>query len=85
MRRKQQVVLLRMQLYLTKKIDETLRICRDKDILTAYLEREEVATIMYKYMDQETAMKKALRAERQEGRQETERRSMMADFIPTPR
>ena len=32
-----------------------------------YLENEEVATIMYKFMDQETAMRKALRTERKEG------------------
>ena len=53
-----------------KTIDETLRICRDKNVLSEYLKHEEVATIMYKFMDQETAMKKALRTERQEGRQE---------------
>ena len=53
-----------------KTIDETLRICRDKNVLSEYLKREEVATIMYKFMDQETAMKKALKTERQEGWQE---------------
>jgi len=53
-----------------KTIDETLRICHDKDVLTEYLKREEVAAIMYKFMDQEAAMKKALNTERQEGRRE---------------
>ncbi|MBR2258533.1 MAG: hypothetical protein IJ899_14625 [Blautia sp.] len=53
-----------------KTIDETFRICRDKDVLQEYLKQEEVAAIMYKFMDQETAMKKALRTERQEGWQE---------------
>ena len=53
-----------------KTIDETFRICRDRDILQDYLKQEEVAAVMYKFMDQESAMKKALRTERQEGRQE---------------
>ena len=51
-------------------IDETIRICRSRNVLQEYLKHEEVAAIMYKFMDQETAMKKALRTERQEGRQE---------------
>ena len=42
----------------------------DRDILQDYLKQEEVAAVMYKFMDQESAMKKALRTERQEGRQE---------------
>ena len=53
-----------------KTIDETLRICKERNALVEYLENEEVATIMYKFMDQETAMRKALRTERKEGIQE---------------
>ena len=56
-----------------KTIDETFRICRDKNVLQEYLKQEEVASIMYIFMDQDTAMKKALRTERQEGRQEGRR------------
>ena len=50
-----------------KTIDETLRICKERNALAEYLENEEVATIMYKFMDQEIAMRKALRTERKEG------------------
>ena len=53
-----------------KTIDETFRICRDRNVLQEYLKHEEVAAIMYKFMDQETALKKALRTERKTGRQE---------------
>ena len=44
-----------------KTIDETLRICRDRKVLVDYLKQEEVAAIMYKFMDQDTSMKKALK------------------------
>ncbi len=53
-----------------KTIEETLRICMDKNVLKDYLKNEEVAAIMYTFMDQDTAMKKALRTEHQEGREE---------------
>ncbi|MBR2527318.1 MAG: hypothetical protein IKE58_02450 [Blautia sp.] len=53
-----------------KTIDETFRICRDRNVLQEYLKHEEVAAVMYKFMDQETALKKALRTERKEGRHE---------------
>ena len=53
-----------------KTIDETLRICRERNILNDYLKKEGVSTIMYKFMDQKTAMRKALRTERQEGKEE---------------
>ena len=73
-----------------KTIDETIRICRSRTVLQEYLKYEEVAAIMYKFMDQETAMKKALRTERQEGRQEGRREgglemlhSLVADGILT--
>ena len=36
-------------------IQETIRICREKDVLKAYLEQEEAATIMFSMMDQEKA------------------------------
>ena len=50
-----------------KTIDETFRICKERNALVEYLKHEEVAAVMYKFMDQETAMKKALRTERKEG------------------
>lgn len=66
-----------------KTIDETLRICRDKNVLSEYLKHEEVAAIMYKFMDQETAMKKALRTERQEGRREGRQEGRQEGILDT--
>ena len=56
-----------------KTIDETFRICKERNALVEYLKHEEVAAVMYKFMDQETAMKKALRTERKEGEQKGDR------------
>ena len=62
-----------------KTIDETFRICRDRNVLQEYLNHEEVAAVMYKFMDQETALKKALRTERKAGRQEGTRQQLEKD------
>ena len=50
-----------------KQMAETIRICRENDILKDYLAREEAAAVMYAFADQEEAMKEALEAERAEG------------------
>ena len=53
-----------------KAIQETIRICKEKDVLKAYLEREEAATVMYTFMDQEKAFMMTLDDVREEGREE---------------
>ena len=53
-----------------KAIQETIRICKEKDVLKAYLEREEAATVMYTFMDQEKAFMMTLDDVREEGRAE---------------
>ena len=50
-----------------KAVQETIRICKEKDVLAAYLEREEAATVMFAFADQEKEYNRALRAERREG------------------
>ena len=50
-----------------KAIQETIRICKEKDVLKAYLEREEAATVMYTFMDQEKAFMMTLDDVREEG------------------
>ena len=52
---------------LRKAVQETIQICKDKDVLTAYLEQEEAAIVMYAFADQEREFKRALRKERQDG------------------
>ena len=47
-----------------------IRICKEKDVLKAYLEREEAATVMYTSMDQEKAFMMTLGDVREEGREE---------------
>ena len=44
-----------------------IRICKEKDVLKAYLEREEAATVMYTFMDQEKAFMMTLDDVREEG------------------
>ena len=53
-----------------KAIEETIKICRDKGVLESYLKNEEVASIMYTFMDKNEAYENALRTERKEGRAE---------------
>ena len=49
-----------------KAVEETLRICRDEDILREYLRNEEVADIMYTFIDKEKQMKLMLEELREE-------------------
>ncbi len=53
-----------------KIVQETIRICKDKNVLKDYLAGEEVAAIMFTIADQAEAMKEALEMERAEGRAE---------------
>ena len=51
-------------------VTETIRICKDKDILKKYLAKEEVADLMFGYFDQEKQLEYMRREERAEGRAE---------------
>ena len=53
-----------------KIVMETIRICKDKNVLKDYLAREEAAAIMFTIADQAEAMKEALEMERAEGKAE---------------
>ena len=53
-----------------KIVMETIRICKDKNVLNDYLAREEAAEIMFTIADQAEAMKEALEMERAEGKAE---------------
>lgn len=55
-----------------KAVEETLRICRDQDVLKAYLEEEETAEIMFTWLDEQKAKKFEEEEIRQEGRAEGE-------------
>ena len=50
-----------------KAIQETIRVCRQNDILKTYLEEEEAALIMIEIMDQKKALEFAFKEERAEG------------------
>lgn len=50
-----------------KIVMETIRICKDKNVLNDYLAREEAAAIIFTIADQAEAMKEALEMERAEG------------------
>ena len=52
--------------YTRKAVDETIRICKDQDVLRAFLEEEEVANIMFTLAD----LEKATAFEKQEIREE---------------
>lgn len=58
-----------------KAVTETIRICKDRNVLKEYLfEREkEVVTIMMSLFDDEQIMKSFIRSERHEAAQETAR------------
>ncbi len=58
-----------------KAVTETIRICRDRNVLREYLlEREkEVVTIMMSLFDEEQIMKSFIRSEQHEAAQETAR------------
>ena len=53
-----------------KIVMETIRVCKDKNVLKDYLAREEAAAIMFTIADQAEAMKEALEMERAEGKAE---------------
>lgn len=68
----------------SKAVQETIRICKEKDVLKTYLEREEAAAIMFTFADQVDAMNEALTAERAEGAQkqmEEDAKGMYAEGI----
>ena len=46
-----------------KAVQETIRICREMDVLNDYLAEEEAATVMYAFADQEREFSRALRKE----------------------
>jgi hypothetical protein len=50
-----------------KSVQETIRICREKGVLTSYLEQEEEAAVMFTFADQEQEFNRALRKEREYG------------------
>ena len=52
---------------LRKAVQETIHICKNKNILKQYLEEEEAAAVMYTFADQEKEFNKALRNERRRG------------------
>ena len=51
-------------------VEETLRICRDENVLRDYLADEEAATIMFTLLDEQKARKFWEEELRQEGRKE---------------
>ena len=51
-------------------VEETLRICRDQDVLREYLAKEEAATIMFTLLDEQRARKFMEEEARREGREE---------------
>ena len=55
-----------------KAVMETIRICRDKNVLKEYLQKEEVANIMFGYFDKEYQLELLRNKEREEGREEGE-------------
>ena len=50
-----------------KAVRETIRICRERDVLREYLAGEEAAAVMFTFADQVDAMQEALETERAEG------------------
>ena len=53
-----------------KAVEETLRICREMNVLKTYFEEEEVADIMFTFMDKEQILQRYIESERREGREE---------------
>ena len=53
-------------------VQETIRICREQDVLRDYLEGEEAAAVMFTFADQEKEFNRALRTERAEGEKKGE-------------
>lgn len=68
----------------TKAVQETIRICLERDVLKEYLEREEAAAVMFTFADQVEAMNEALSTERAEGEKkqmEEDAKGMYAEGI----
>ena len=53
-----------------KAVRETIRICKDKNVLTAYLKKEEVPTVMFGVFDKERQLEITHRRMREEARDE---------------
>ena len=53
-----------------KAVEETIRICKDKDVLREYLADREVAELMFGYFDYEKELEFLRQGEREEGRAE---------------
>ena len=53
-----------------KAVQETIRICKERDVLKAYLEREEAAAVMFSLADQVDAMNEAFKIKWEEGKAE---------------
>ena len=51
-------------------MDETIRICKDKDVLKDYLAGEEAPNLMFGYFDYEKELEYMKKEEREEGRAE---------------
>ena len=74
-----------------KAVEETLRICKDRDVLKEYLAEEEAATIMFTLLDEQKAKKfweeELLQEGRAEGRAEGEKLfgTLMSRLIATNR
>ena len=52
-----------------KAVNETIRICKDKNVLKEYLQREEIPNIMFGVFDKEYQLNLMLEEERQEARE----------------
>ena len=55
-----------------KAVDETIRICKDRNVLKDYLAGEEVPDLMFGYFDYEKELEHMRQEEREEGREEGE-------------
>ena len=53
-----------------KAVEETIRICKDKDVLKDYLANREVAELMFGYFNMEEQLEFLRQEEREEGREE---------------
>lgn len=53
-----------------KAVKETIRICKDRDVLKDYLAKEEVSTIMFGYLDKEKLVEISQRKMREEAHDE---------------
>ncbi len=47
-------------------MEKTLRICRERDVLADYLAKEEVAAIMFTFVDKEKQLARYIKEERED-------------------